>query len=208
MRSTSTTQNHHSPSRPTKALVSALLDDQQLARDDPDGLAVTVERRLTWVTASDAPASDRGFFDAITNAGYLHHLAAMASLARLLASIAPATEANGTPAEPEADSGDTTPRAGAPPGHGRATKRHQLALSCRSSGTSRGSGHHGPCRSAHCRYTGGPGRPARAELGGAVAAVAIRHPMPLVPHICVRRLSCRCSCKAAATTPGRQLSTV
>ena len=77
---------------------------------------------------------------------YRHQFRARLALRRLLAAagdVGPEPEP-----EPEIDSGDTTPRAGAPPGAARSVRRHQLALSCRSS-TSRGPAHHGPRHHPH-----------------------------------------------------------
>lgn len=121
------------------ARLRATLADRKLAyQGDEDSL----ERASAGKRTIPDPAGGTGYVVEAIRVSYRHQLLARLALRCLLAAAG-----DGEPEpEPDVDTDvdtNTTPRAGAPPGHARATKRHQLALSCRSS-TSRGPAHHGP----------------------------------------------------------------
>lgn len=85
----------------------------------------------------------------VAEPGYCHQLQAIVALITLLAMLAMLSTATAELAEPEADSvAEAEHRSGAPPGHARSARRHQLALSCRAA-TSRGPAHHGSPRGTH-----------------------------------------------------------
>lgn len=116
--------------------------DPQLQNTDPHHpaarLLTTLRARVAETTAAVAEA------DAETATALTALLEAHLAWRALLLLLVAATSTDVTPAA-GADSADaiTTPRAGAPPGAARSTRRHQLSLACRGSSSTRESDHHG-----------------------------------------------------------------